>query len=107
MEELAHEPRVSVFGLGKLGSPMAATFAAAGFVTIGCDVNPVFVAALNEGRAPVVEPGLPEMIGRGRPRLRATVDAREAVLGSDISFVIVPSPSGPDGEFLYDWVLEA
>src|SRR5215213_4572730 len=88
--------QLSVFGLGKLGSPMVAIFAAKGFATIGCDLNPVPVAALAAGRAPVQEPGLQETIDVGRSRLRATQDTVEAVHASDISFIIVPTPSGPD-----------
>ena len=41
--------RVSVIGLGKLGSPMAACFAAKGITTIGVDVNAQFVEAIDEG----------------------------------------------------------
>ncbi|MFM9105794.1 MAG: nucleotide sugar dehydrogenase [Chloroflexota bacterium] len=100
-------PRLSVFGLGKLGSPLAAVLAEAGYETTGYDVNPAAVAALAAGRAPVSETGLQETIDRGRDRLRATGDAREAVLASDASFIIVPTPSGPDGGFVNDWVIEA
>src|SRR5205807_9347544 len=45
--------RVSVIGLGKLGAPMAACFAAKGFTTIGVDQNDAYVEAINDGRAPV------------------------------------------------------
>ena len=50
--------RLSVIGLGKLGSPMAACFAAKGFDVVGVDLNQEFVDAINEGRAPVFEPQL-------------------------------------------------
>src|SRR5215207_1707004 len=98
--------RLSVFGLGKLGSPMAAIFAAKGFTTIGCDLHPAPVAALAAGRAPVQEPGLQETIDAGRARLRATHDVAEAVHASDISFVIVPTPSGPDAMFSNKYVID-
>ena len=51
------KPRLSVIGLGKLGAPMAAVFASKGFEVVGLDLNAAFVAAINEGRAPVSEPG--------------------------------------------------
>jgi UDPglucose 6-dehydrogenase len=85
---------------------MAAIFAAKGFSTTGCDLNPVAVAAMAGGRAPVHEPGLQETIDRGRARLRATQDATEAVRQSEISFVIVPTPSGPDGLFSNAYVID-
>ena len=91
--------RISVIGLGKLGSPMAACFAAKGFTTIGVDLNERFVEAINDGRAPVFEPGLAEMIAEGRACLTATTDTAEAVAATDATFVIVPTPSDEDGGF--------
>ena len=52
------EPRLAVIGLGKLGAPMAAVFAAKGYDVIGVDLNPANVEAINNGRAPVEEPQL-------------------------------------------------
>jgi UDPglucose 6-dehydrogenase len=98
---------LSVIGLGKLGSPFAAVMAAKGFKTIGVDKNPKFVKSINAGKAPVEEPLLQAFIKRGKPRLSATTNLEEAVLNSDISFIIVPTPSGPDGTFTNKFVLEA
>ena len=50
--------KISIIGLGKLGSPMAAVMAHKGNTVVGVDVNPAFVTAIEEGRAPVNEPGL-------------------------------------------------
>jgi len=65
---------ISVIGLGKLGAPLAAVLAGKGHTVIGVDVNEQFVNAINEGRAPVVEPGLDEAIRSAHPRLTATTD---------------------------------
>lgn len=92
-------PVLSVIGLGKLGAPTAALFASKGFEVIGIDVAESFVSALNDGRAPVEETELRATIGAGRERLRATLDWDEAVAGSDVSFIVVPTPSGPDRVF--------
>src|SRR4051812_31912811 len=100
-------PVVSVIGLGKLGSPMAACFAAKGFDVVGVDVNETYVAAIENGRAPVFEPDLAEMISEGRNRLRATTDAGAAVAESDATFLIVPTPSDEDGTFSLRFVLPA
>jgi UDPglucose 6-dehydrogenase len=100
-------PTLSVIGLGKLGSPMAAVFASKGYRVVGLDLNSAFVDALNEGRAPVAEPGLQQMIEAGRARLRATTDYDDAVKNSDVTFIIVPTPSAADGFFSNKFVIEA
>lgn len=91
--------RVSVIGLGKLGATMAACFAERGFEVIGVDINPHSIEAVNEGRAPVQETGLDALIAANKDRIKATASHVEAVLGSDISFVIVPTPSDERGAF--------
>lgn len=90
---------VSVIGLGKLGATMAAVFAHRGYDVIGVDVNKKAIEAVNDGRAPVQETGLDEMIAANKERLRATASHEEAITGSDISFVIVPTPSDERGAF--------
>ncbi|MCC7418313.1 MAG: UDP-glucose/GDP-mannose dehydrogenase family protein [Acidobacteria bacterium] len=89
----------SVVGLGKLGASMAAAIASRGFPVIGVDINRQAVDALGEGRAPVAETGLEALVQANRERLRATTNHREAVLGSDLTFVIVPTPSDESGAF--------
>jgi len=98
--------RVSVIGLGKLGSPLSAVLASKGHTVIGVDQNPEFVRLLASGRAPVQEPRLQELIDASSGRLTATTDFEAAVLGSDISFVIVPTPSDSRGAFTNKYVVE-
>ena len=73
--------RVSVFGLGYVGSVSAASFAADGHDVVGIDVNADKVAAINEGRSPIVEKGLDELIrdNTANGRLRATTHIAEAI----------------------------
>jgi UDPglucose 6-dehydrogenase len=97
---------VSVFGLGKLGACIAATYAARGFNVLGVDIDPEKVNRVNSGLPPVEEPLLAETIAAGRGRLRATLDVREAV-STDASFFIPPSPSLPDGSFSNEYLLKA
>ena len=78
---------------------MAAAIASRGFDVIGVDVSQRAVDLLNAGRAPVQETNLEEMIAANRERLRGTLSHQEAILGSDISFVIVPTPSDSRGAF--------
>jgi UDPglucose 6-dehydrogenase len=98
---------IAVIGLGKLGAPLAAVLADKGHRVIGVDLNPAAVAAINAGRAPVAEPGLQERIDSAGRRLSATSDFSAAINASDISFVIVPTPSGPDGCFTNRYVVDA
>ena len=97
--------RISVIGLGKLGSPMAACFAARKFTTIGVDLNQAYVDAVNEGRPPVFEPQLAEMLAEGRSCLTATTDTSAAIKQTDATFIIVPTPSQEDGGFSLQYVL--
>src|SRR5687767_15033502 len=97
---------VSVFGLGKLGGCIAATYAARGFNVVGVDIDAEKVNRVNAGLPPVEEPLLADMIAAGRGRLRATLDVREAV-ATDATFFIPPSPSLPDGSFSNEFLLKA
>jgi UDPglucose 6-dehydrogenase len=98
---------IAVFGLGKLGAPLAAVLASKGHNVIGVDVNPALVATINQGRVPVPEPGLQACLEAAKGRLSATTNFVEAVSNTDISFIIVPTPSGPDGMFNNRRVLDA
>ena len=91
--------RISVIGLGKLGAPLAAALASRGHDVIGVDLNPAYVRLLSEGKAPVDEPQVQELIDAGRSRLRATSSFPQAVKDSELSIIIVPTPSSADGAF--------
>ena len=54
--------RLSVAGLGKLGACTAACFASKGFEVIGVDINKDSIDAINNGKTPVYEPRLQELI---------------------------------------------
>ena len=104
---MAAKPTISVIGLGKLGACIAASFAHKGFSVIGADVSAKTVELINQHKAPVVEPRLSEMIAGSGDRLRATQDVEEAVKSSDITLIVVPTPSTAEGGFSIDYVVEA
>jgi len=91
--------RVTVFGLGYVGTVTAAGLADSGHTVVGVDVDAAKVAAINAGQSPVVEPGIAELIGSGARtgRLRATTSVPEALQHSDLSLVCVGTPSGSLG----------
>jgi len=103
MEKMA----VSVVGLGKLGTPLAACVASKGYEVVGIDINPATVELVNQGKAPVFEPGLGELIASNGERLRASSDFKDAVLNSEITFITVPTPSDERGAFSLEFVLKA
>jgi UDPglucose 6-dehydrogenase len=98
---------ISVVGLGKLGAALAAVMAEKGNEVVGVDVSADSVAAINQGRAPVREPGLDEMIRKNAARLSATTDLEAAVSQTGITFVVVPTPSQADGTFSLRYLLAA
>jgi UDPglucose 6-dehydrogenase len=104
---MTKRPVISVIGLGKLGACIAASFAHKGFEVIGADVSAKTVELINQQKAPVVEPQLDEMMAPLKGKLRATQDVAEAVLSSDITLIVVPTPSTPEGGFSIDYVVEA
>lgn len=99
--------KLSVIGLGKLGACTAACFSAKGFEVIGVDINKNYVDALNIGKAPVYEPQLQDLIVAAHGKLKATQDYEEAIRQSDATFLIVPTPSKPDGHFSEKYLQDA
>jgi UDPglucose 6-dehydrogenase len=97
--------RISVVGLGKLGAPIVAVLASKGYEVVGIDKNPVFVEKLNSHIAPVEEPLLQDMLTENKARISATLDWAEAIRVTDVTTVIVPTPSSTDGAFRNDHVL--
>jgi len=98
---------VAVVGLGKLGLPLAACFAAKGFPVIAMDVDSEKVEALNKGIPQVYERGLHDLLQGCQRRLRATTDIEDAVMSSWATFIVVPTPSDGHGGFSVDYVVEA
>ena len=90
---------LAVFGLGYVGAVSAACFASRGHRVIGVDVSPDKVAMVNEGRTPVLEADIGELIEDvvGDGRLTATSDATQAIAETDLAIVCVGTPSGRGG----------
>lgn len=121
---------ISVFGLGYVGSVSVACLANNGYDVIGVDVNPDKVAMIHEGRSPIIEEGLEDLLkqgvqaGRalaaasvelaqrtvGQPLrapigcIRATTDAHQAVHESDLSFICVGTPSNSNNSLNLTYV---
>jgi len=103
--------KISVFGLGYVGCVSAACLAKVGHEVIGVDVSPVKVNLINEGKSPIVEKDIGEIIHNAVKsdqyvpgKLEATIDTVHAVLGSEISLICVGTPSKENGSLKLDYV---
>lgn len=92
--------KISIFGLGYVGTVTAACLARDGHTVIGVDVNPQKVALINAGESPIVEPELGQLLSEGAAagRITSTTNSEQAVAASDMSLISVGTPSTENGE---------
>jgi len=90
---------VSIFGLGYVGTVSAACLANDGHEVVGVDPIQTKVDLINEGRTPIIEQEIGDIIAANvkSGRLRAVVDPDQAIQATDLSFVCVGTPSQPNG----------
>jgi GDP-mannose 6-dehydrogenase len=88
--------KVNIFGLGYVGCVSAACLAESGHEVTGIDIDPSKVALINEGRCPIVEPGLGNLVERtvAADRLRASTCPPQT---ADVSIICVGTPSCENG----------
>jgi GDP-mannose 6-dehydrogenase len=91
--------KVSIFGLGYVGTVSAGCFAKEGHNVVGVDPVPAKVDLISKGLSPIVEAEIGEIIAEvvNSGRLRVTSDPNQAVLETDLSFVCVGTPSQANG----------
>ncbi|MBZ9793063.1 nucleotide sugar dehydrogenase [Rhizobium sp. 3T7] len=91
--------RVSIFGAGYVGCVSSACLSKDGFAVVAVDPDRFKVERLAGGEAPIVEPGLDELLqsAHANDLLSATHSATDAINDTDISFCCVGTPSLPDG----------
>lgn len=91
--------RVSVFGLGYVGTVTAACLAKNGYSVTGVDIKPAKAEQVNEGLSPIEEPGIDTLVENGveTRRLSATTDAALAIDRSEMSFICVGTPVDETG----------
>jgi GDP-mannose 6-dehydrogenase len=91
--------KISIFGLGYVGTVSAGCLATDGHRVIGVDPNRTKVELVNSGMTPIIEKDIGEMISLTvkQGRLTATVDVREAVKATDMSLICVGTPSQLNG----------
>jgi len=91
--------KISIFGLGYVGTVSAGCLASQGHEIIGVDPVPAKADLINSGRSPIIEEEIGEITAREvkAGRLRATNDPIEAIRNTDLSFVCVGTPSQLNG----------
>ena len=91
--------KIAILGLGYVGAVSAGCLAYEGHEVIGVDPQQAKVDLINEGRSPIVERDLGDMIAKQvlEGRLRATTDVQHAVQVSDLSIICVGTPSQGNG----------
>ena len=90
---------IAIFGLGYVGSVSAACLASVGHTVIGVDVDEHKLSMIRQGRSPINEPGLDDLLGRmvKEGRLTVTSDTTAAVHAAEISLLCVGTPSKRNG----------
>ncbi|HEY1089673.1 MAG TPA: nucleotide sugar dehydrogenase [Burkholderiaceae bacterium] len=91
--------KISIFGLGYVGAVSLACLSRDGHDIIGVDVDAAKLQLIREGKTPVVEEGMIELMQQvaGSGRVTVTTDAVQAVLESEISLICVGTPSAANG----------
>ncbi|MGE1084550.1 nucleotide sugar dehydrogenase [Pseudomonas shirazensis] len=91
---------ISIFGLGYVGAVCAGCLSARGHHVLGVDVSQAKIDLINQGKSPIVEPGLEQLLqdGVNQGRLRGTTDVQAAVLATDLSLLCVGTPSKKSGD---------
>ncbi len=92
--------RIAMVGTGYVGLVAGTCFAESGNRVSCVDIDDRKIKQLQDGKIPIYEPGLEELIGRnaGEGRLTFTTDLVEAVKSSSVVFIAVGTPPGEDGE---------
>ncbi len=91
--------KVSIFGLGYVGTVSAGCLANDGHEVIGVDPVPTKTELINRGQSPIIEAEIGEIVAANvkAGRLRATSDPAQAIRDTELSFVCVGTPSQSNG----------
>lgn len=97
---------ISIFGLGYVGCVGAACCAKLGHHVIGNDVSENKVNLINQGRPTIIEAEISELVKEANDKglLEATMDYKYAVHNSEISFIVVGTPSSKEGHLNLNYI---
>ena len=91
---------ISIFGLGYVGAVCAGCLSARGHNVVVVDISPAKIDMINQGKSPIVEPGLEQLLQQAvqQGRLYGTTDVQRAVLDTELSLLCVGTPSKKNGD---------
>src|SRR5262245_60775909 len=92
---MSEQAQICIVGCGHVGTVTAACLAELGHRVVGVDVNEGLVSSLNQGRAPFLEPGLPDLLERHRASgpVRFTTAYEDALARAAFVFLCVTTPA--------------
>src|SRR3989344_7802627 len=93
--------KVCVLGTGYVGVVSAAVFSELGHEVVGLDIDKTKVASLRQGKIPIYEPGLDQLVSKNLDsgRLSFTTSYPEALNHVEVIFICVGTPPKPDGSY--------
>src|SRR5690348_974933 len=91
--------RIVVVGTGYVGLVAGVCFADSGHDVVCVDVDEQKIAALRQGRSPIYEPGLEELLDKNiaAERLRFSTSLEDSIKAAEVVFIAVGTPQGDDG----------
>jgi UDPglucose 6-dehydrogenase len=98
--------KISIVGCGRLGSPMSAYYAARGHSVVAIDHDDKIIDSFNRGGCPINETGLSELLRHARLYINFTTSYAR-IKDTDITFIIVPTPTDESGEYYNGFVNNA
>ena len=100
---------ITVMGTGYVGLVTGATLSDAGHQVTCLDIIESKVNELNQGKSPIFEPGLEELIQAGvkNKSLSGSTDIENCIRESDVTFICVGTPSNKDGSIDLSYIKSA
>ena len=92
--------KVSFIGLGKLGLGLALSISDSGIQVLGVDGNKSLTKQLKKGKLPIYEPSLEPLLKKNlNSNFHITDDKSSAILQTNITYILIQTPSKKDGRF--------
>src|SRR3990167_5081016 len=97
---------ISIAGLGKLGTPFSLAFASAGLEVSCIDVNKSIIEDLKSGTCTLYEKDVNQLLKKNKKHLHFPSSYDDMLAQSDVTFIIVPTPSENNGSFSLKYIFQ-
>ena len=95
--------KISIIGFGKLGSAMGVSFAESGFNVIAYDNNLKLIEKLKK-KTSLKEKNFDKLFKKNFQKIKFAKSIETAVMNTDISFLVLPTPVKADGKYSLDYI---